>query len=88
MKISANEDFAAKRQLIDGIDKKILALLKERFLIAREIGEIKKKNRLAVFDKARESEIILKRTKESGMNEDFVEKLFEVIFEESRRLQK
>jgi len=78
------------RGQIDVLDKKILSLLKERFVIAQQIGDLKKGNDLPVVDEDREA-LILKKLAEvsikEGLNPDFVCSVYELIFKESRRLQ-
>ena len=51
-----------QRRNIDGIDEKILDLINQRLLLAKEIGEIKAQNGNAVVDSSREHKI-LKRLK-------------------------
>ena len=76
------------RKEIDRIDGEIFDLLKRRFEISKKIGRVKAGNGLDIEDIEREKAMIEKRIEESGLSEDFVEKLFELIFEESKRLQK
>lgn len=46
------------RKKIDEIDDKLLILLKERLVVSKKIGEIKKKNNMPIYDPVREQEII------------------------------
>lgn len=78
------------REQIDILDKQILSLLKERFVIAQEIGDLKKNNDLPVIDGEREALILEKLaevSKKEGLELDFVHAVYELIFQESRRLQ-
>ena len=78
------------REKIDQIDKQIMALIKERFAVVDQIGEIKKEEGIPVFDPEREKLIkdrLAEIADEQGLSKDFVLGLYERIFEESRRLQ-
>lgn len=83
---------------LDGIRKKIghkndklLELLAERSGLCRQVGEYKREHGLEVLDRKREEEIIregITKYRELGYdNPEFITKLFELILEESRRLQ-
>lgn len=76
------------RKEIDAIDKKLLQLFEKRFNVSKKVGEYKKKNKMKIFDKKREKEIIEKRTNETKLSSLFVKKLYKLIFKESKRLQK
>lgn len=81
------EKISECRDKIDEIDSKILNLLEERFNLCEKIGEFKREERLPIEDLDREKMAIESRKERSNLNEDFVEKLFKNIFEESKRLQ-
>jgi len=81
------EEIADWRQRIDSIDSEILKLLEERFEICKKIGEFKKENELPVEDVEREKQVIEHKKQLSDLDDDFVEKLFELIMKESKRLQ-
>lgn len=49
-----------KRKEIDKIDEELLNLFQERLVIVEEIKKYKVKNNLAIYDKAREDEILKK----------------------------
>ena len=46
------------RKKIDEIDNKLLALFKERLEVSKQIGILKKKYKMSIFDPQREQEII------------------------------
>lgn len=79
------------RKEIDLIDKELLDLFKRRFILAHEIGLIKKKNKLKIEDSKREKEILSNNIKEGilkKLNQDFIKKIFLLIFEESKSIQR
>jgi len=74
------------RDKIDLIDKDVIELLKKRFELVEQIMDIKD----SVEDKDRENEILERITNyvESTENRDFFTRLYKVIFEESKRIQR
>lgn len=83
------------RLRIDKLNEQIISLLKERALYAVEIGKIKKEKGLPVFDANREGLILdrvgelARRAQESGspLSEISVRKIFQVIMEETRKVE-
>ncbi len=69
------------RKKIDIIDKKLIALLKRRFLLAQKIGRFKIEKNLSVVDEKREEEIMeqIKKTE--------LKKIFKLIIKESKKVQ-
>lgn len=80
------------RKRIDEIDSGILDLVAQRMQLAKPIAEYKNKGGMQLEDKTREREIIKKRIEkyvQEGLGgENFIEDLFELLFKESKRLQK
>jgi len=76
------------RAEVDKLDLEMIELFKKRFVIAKKIWKIKKPLGMKIKNPKREKEIIDNFTKKSGFNKNFVKKLFNIIFEESRRIQK
>ncbi len=76
------------RDEVDNLDKEMVKLFKRRFDLAIEIWKIKKPLGMKIKNEKREEEIIDKVTEESGFNRVFVKKLYNNIFQESRRLQR
>lgn len=76
------------RRKIDKIDNQIILLLKKRFKAVKVIMDYRKKNKMKLRDKEREKEILRKRIKSSKLSPKFVKRLFKLIINESRRLQK
>jgi len=76
------------RGKIDKIDNKILALLEKRFGFAGKIKKYKLKNHLPIEDKKREKEILASKIKKASLSDNFTRKLFNLIFDESKRIQR
>ena len=74
------------RSQIDDIDSKLLKLLKQRMLIADEIGLLKKAKNISVLQPERWMEVLLKMKqegKENQLGEAFITSLFKAIHDES-----
>jgi chorismate mutase len=78
------------RQQIDELDEQILKLLNARARCALEIGRIKKVDNIPVHDPEREKRIMkkLRDTNPGPLTHDGVQRVFERIIDESRRLEK
>jgi chorismate mutase / prephenate dehydratase len=76
------------RNEVDNLDKEMIRLFKKRFEIAVEIWRIKKPLGMKIKNEKREREIIDSVVKESGFNRSFVEKLYNMLFVETRKVQK
>jgi len=75
------------REEINEIDTSLILLLKKRFDISKDIGKYKIENNLPIENKEREKEIIASIVETSGLDEDFISDVFNLIFKESKRLQ-
>jgi chorismate mutase-like protein len=84
MKIEQN------RKRIDKVDEKILSLLHQRANIVREIGEIKMRAGISIFDPNREAEIMRRVTTKymGSLGNDAVTRIYRTILRESRRIQR
>lgn len=82
-------DLSEIRKELDNIDKKLLELFEQRMDLSLEIAELKKKNRIPVYDPAREKEKLemLKGMVRNKDNADAVSDLFTQIMLLSRRAQ-
>lgn len=78
------------RKEIDDIDKSIVELLEKRFDIVELVAEFKRKSGKEVKDSKREAQVIQKNIELLGNPElsPLIERVFTVIFEESRNMQK
>ena len=68
----------------------LLLLLNQRKELVREVGEWKKKKNIFVPDPLREKNImarILLLLPETNLEKEFVEQLFQLLFEDSKRIQ-
>ncbi|MEE8348338.1 MAG: chorismate mutase [Acidobacteriota bacterium] len=83
------DDLEGWRKKIDEIDFKLIKLLNERSQCAIEIGRIKEKLNLEIYDPGREKIVIenVRSVSDGPLTEEAVRRLFEHIFDESRRAQ-
>lgn len=75
---------------IDNIDEQILSLLKARFDLVSHVAREKEAHGLPTFQPKREEEAIIHRKDIAGkhnLDSEFTERLFTLIFEESKRIQ-
>ena len=82
-----NTEIEALRVNLDNIDKEILELIEDRFAVCEEIGEIKKSEDFPIEDENRESVVVETRRQISGLDKDFVKDLFELLMQESKKIQ-
>lgn len=78
------------RKKIDRLDEQIISLLGKRMSLAKEIGRQKKESDIGITDEEREKEVMARLrslAEENGLSGKFVEKLYGVVFKESRKLQ-
>lgn len=78
------------RNLIDDKDYQILELLAERFLLAKQIGVIKKEAQTPVIQSERQQMILsdrLLKAKNLGLNEKFINQLMDLLHRESVNVQ-
>lgn len=74
------------RSEIDEVDATILDLLSRRMEVSNKIGEIKRKNNVAIFQQERWADIMensVKRAVALGLSEEFITKILEAIHIES-----
>ena len=86
-KARTESEFDFSRNMIHKTDSKIIKLLSQRFEYAKTIGKIKKKKNIPILDKEREQKIINKKIQQADLSDDFVKKLFKLIFNESYKLE-
>ncbi len=84
------ERLAECRQEIDVLDLRILALLNERTHIVEEIGRIKRKLSLPIYEPKREDAVFLNVTSHNPgpLTADAVKRVFERIIDEMRTIQR
>ncbi len=75
---------------IDSLDSLLMEIISERMRIVQKIGEIKHKHNITIFQKDRWRQIIRRNkdlARRHGLSEEFVQKIFKEIHEESVKLQ-
>lgn len=82
---TADAGLEALRAEVDECDKQIIRLLSRRFELVREIGRHKAINNLPVRDEAREAQLLSDRKRQAP--DVPVDKIFQSILEQSRRIQ-
>ena len=84
------DDIAKWRKKIDELDLELVKLLNERSQCAIEIGKLKHKLNLEIYDPRREEEVIGRVWKEADgpLSKEAVKRLFERIIDESRRAER
>ena len=76
------------REKINSIDNRIIKLLEERFLIAKEIGQIKFNSNNKILDAKREREIIDNlNIKTKIISKESLSMIYKNIFKVSREIQ-
>lgn len=78
------------REQINACDNDLMLLLKKRLDVCQQIGEYKKANGIQVLQTGRFNElqqVWSDRAVEIGLNRDFSKQMFELIHDESVRLQ-
>jgi len=78
------------RKEIDSIDRKLVELFNKRAENAIAIGKMKKERGMPVYDPERENEIFrnLKEVNAGPLTPDAIQRLFERIIDESRRIER
>ncbi|MBS1652492.1 MAG: bifunctional 3-deoxy-7-phosphoheptulonate synthase/chorismate mutase type II [Bacteroidetes bacterium] len=88
--IFVNDKLTQLRKIIDEIDDELINILKQRIAVVEEIGEYKKENNISVFQLERWQSILNTRSqwaKKMGVSQQHVEKIFQLLHQESIRLQ-
>ncbi len=77
------------RKKIDGLDEKLLDLLSQRMACALEIGKIKSATDQPIYSPERETRVLngLKKMNEGPLSDAAVQRIFQQIIDESRRLE-
>jgi chorismate mutase len=79
----------AIRKQIDRLDEQLLEIFNQRAALALEIGAIKEKQGMAIYDPNRERTIFegIKRANKGPLGDEAIVRLFEGVIEESRNLE-
>jgi chorismate mutase len=87
---SSNKRLYELRKDIDKLDEEMLQTLAKRLDIVKELGELKKQNNLTILQIKRWSYVFedrLEKGADLGIDRDFLNKMLEIIHDESIRLQ-
>lgn len=87
----SNTELERLRKKVDAIDDEIVGLLGKRQFIVKAIGEIKKSNGIKVLSAAREQQIlkrILLKGEKRNFDLEFINRIYRVIFKNSRKVQR
>ena len=86
---SALQALLIRRQLIDAVDVRILALLNERACIVEQIGQIKQQASLPIYEPKREDMVFqnVLSNNTGPLTPDAVKRVFERIIDEMRKVQ-
>ncbi len=79
------------RQQIDSLDNQLINILAERMRVCLAVGEYKKRHGVAVVQSNRYNDLLTRLCKqgaETGLTEQFVKEIMDVIHKESVRQQK
>lgn len=79
-----------RRQLIDAVDLRLLALLNERASIVEQIGNIKQQASLPIYEPRREELVFQNVLSNNGgpLTADAVKRIFERVIDEMRKVQR
>lgn len=83
-------DIDSIRKQIDQLDDQLLELFNRRADLALQIGEIKKVQKLAVYDPCREKRIFsrMQQANNGPLDNSAIVRLFERVIDESRSLER
>lgn len=86
----AKAALGACRSEIDGIDRRLVALLNERGRVVERIGETKQNVALPVYEPKREDEVYanIVSANEGPISHEAIRRIFERIIDEMRTLQR
>jgi chorismate mutase len=78
------------RRRIDELDLELVRVLNERASCAIEIGKIKRRRRMAIYDPKREEQVIRSviEANPGPLDAEGMRRLFERIIDESRRIER
>ena len=84
------DKLAECRRKIDAVDVRLLELLNERTRIVEEIGRIKQKLSLPIYEPKREEDVFRNITQNNSgpLSSEAVRRVFERIIDEMRNIQK
>lgn len=87
---TGHDAIAALRDRIDALDARLVELLSERARCALEIGELKRALQVAIYQPAREQDVLkhVCAVNRGPLDDEAMRRLFERIIDEARRLER
>lgn len=87
---AGDEAIGVLRERIDALDARLVELLSERAQCALEIGELKRALEVAIYQPARERDVLdhVCALNRGPLDDDAMRRLFERIIDEARRLER
>jgi chorismate mutase len=84
------DDITSLRMRIDELDLALVRLLNERANCALEVGHVKERMGLPVYQPAREAEVLtnVRAANQGPLDDAAITRLFERIIDEARRLER
>jgi chorismate mutase len=78
------------RVLIDDLDRRIVALLNERTSVVEDIGRVKRRAQLPVYEPKREEQVFANIIQSNGgpLTPEALRRIFERIIDEMRTIQR
>lgn len=76
------------RRDIDFIDRELCRLFEKRLAVAKRMGKFKKERGIPIEDLEREAQMMEDRLAKTNLPESFLRKVFAVILDESKRIQR
>jgi chorismate mutase len=78
------------RKKIDALDEALVRLLNARAACALEIGRVKKQIGMAIYQPARETEVLghVQKINPGPLDDQAIRRLFERVIDEARRLER
>jgi chorismate mutase len=89
-KEEAREQLEVFRVLIDDVDRRIVELLNERTRVVEDIGSVKRRSQLPIYEPKREDQVMANITgaNRGPLTEGAVRRIFERIIDEMRTIQR
>ena len=90
MNDAADKQMGDWRLRIDEIDRQLIKLLNERSQCALEIGKLKRRQHIAIYQPEREREVLENAERANGgpLADTAIRRLFERILDEARSLER
>ena len=84
------DEMEALRLRIDAVDRRMVRLLNERAGCAIQLGRVKKRRGLPIYQPSREEEVLgnVQRSNGGPLESEALRRLFERIIDESRRIER